>query len=691
MNTDQFMAAQRRFAAKLHALLWILWTALGALTLNASPSVTAEQLTNALRSIHEQLGSQLQSIAKDEHAVEELRVEIAKLSGRLDEFSRWVQNNESTRSEKDGGFHAKVAGIEVTIKGIENKLQQLSGGLGSETIFAKASDVTQLQTTIQNLQAAMQKTEVLLQSAGDLALVPKIRGDIELIRRSLADFQTTSTQAMTAYTNLISLRNVDPTNAASPVRSTVVSNIHEDAALNLVWTLITGFLVMFMQAGFAMVETGFVRAKNAAHTMAMNLMVYSLSMLAYWAIGFGLQMGGIGDGRSPGESHSLGGGVFQNLNAELGFSWNGRFFGLMGGTGFFLPPGLLEGGVFVLFLFNMVFMDTAATIPTGALAERWRFLPFCLYSLAMGAFIYPVYANWVWGGGWLASLGKNFGLGHGVVDFAGSSVVHLCGGTIAFVGARMLGPRNGRYELDGSINKMPLPHNIPFGVLGTFILAFGWFGFNAGSTLSGNDSQIGVIATNTMLSSAAGAVVGMIATWHRYNKPDVIYMCNGMLAGLVAITAPCAFVSSLSAVLIGSVAGVLVFRAALLLDRHGIDDPVGAIAVHGVCGAWGMVALGLFANGRYGTGWNGVGGPVRGVVDSYGWQLLAQCIGVVICVVSVGFSARVIFWLIGMVAPHRSTDDEQSIGLDLAELGISAYDPMPPSLASADHEEPSFR
>jgi Amt family ammonium transporter len=398
-------------------------------------------------------------------------------------------------------------------------------------------------------------------------------------------------------------------------------------------------------------------------------------MLGYWVCGFAIQFGGTGAATSVSTVTTLGPAVAEKLNSEVGLSLGGKFFGLLGGTGFFLPPGMLEGGIFSLFLFQMVFMDTTATIPTGTLAERWRFLPFCLYAVCVGAFIYPLYANWVWGGGWLAAMGKNFGLGHGHVDFAGSSVVHLCGGTIAFAGGRILGPRHGKYNADGTPNPIP-GHNIPLAILGTFILAFGWFGFNPGSTLSGMDTQIGVIATNTMLASAAGAAAGMITTWLRFGRPDPSFMCNGMLAGLVAITAPCAFVESWAAVVIGVIAGMLVVVSAEFIEtRVRIDDPVGAISVHGTCGLWGVISLGLFANGRYGDGWNGVPGKVAGLFYGDFRQLIAEAIGAIVCIVAVFGLAHITFSIIGFFTPHRVAVEDEMIGLDGPEMGVLGYQP----------------
>ena len=263
--------------------------------------------------------------------------------------------------------------------------------------------------------------------------------------------------------------------------------------LNFVWTLVAGFLVMLMQLGFCMVETGFTRAKNAAHTAAMNFMVYGVAMMAYWAVGFAIQAGGVG---------TLGGlGTFEGAK-EAVLSLGGKDWGIIGTQGFFLTGVAYTAPVFGYFLFQMVFMDTTATIPTGALAERWKFTSFLVFTLFIGALIYPLYANWVWGGGWLSQLGSNAGLGHGHVDFAGSSVVHMTGGVIALVTAKLLGARRGKFNADGSPNAIP-GHNIPMAIFGTFVLCFGWFGFNAGSTLMGTDLRIGVIATNTTIARDA--------------------------------------------------------------------------------------------------------------------------------------------------------------------------------------------
>ncbi len=436
-------------------------------------------------------------------------------------------------------------------------------------------------------------------------------------------------------------------------------------AINMMWTLLCGFLVMFMQAGFALVETGLVRAKNVAHTMGMNFMVYTIGILGFWAVGFALQMGGMG------AMATLGGDA--TLSSEFAIHIGGKELGLFGTQGFFLPFASYTPAVAAMFLFQMVFMDTAATIPTGALAERWKFISFILFSFVIATIIYPIYGNWVWGGGWLSTLGKNYGLGHGHVDFAGSSVVHLTGGVLAFVTAKQLGPRIGKYTKSG--HAVPIPgHNMVMVVLGTFILAFGWFGFNAGSTLAGMDTRMSVVAANTLLAGAAGGMSAMLVVWKKFGKPDVTMMCNGLLAGLVAITAPCAFVSAQVSVMIGAIAGVLVVFSALFIENVAkVDDPVGAISVHGVCGAFGILSVGLFSNGSYGEGLNGIAGGVRGAFFGDSGQLLASVIGILANVLYVGVLGGVAFFVIGKLVGNRSSADDEVNGLDVPEMGIEGY------------------
>ncbi|WP_223380754.1 ammonium transporter [Nitratidesulfovibrio sp. SRB-5] len=440
---------------------------------------------------------------------------------------------------------------------------------------------------------------------------------------------------------------------------------HNRIAINMVWTLLCGFLVMFMQAGFALAETGFTRAKNAGHTMAMNMMIYGIGMLGYWICGFALQMGGVGGVLSLG-----GAGALAN---EFTVTIAGKEFGLFGTTGFFLSGDAYDAVIFSVFLFQMVFMDTTATIPTGSMAERWTFKSFVVYGFFISMFVYPLFANWVWGGGWLSALGRNFGLGHGMADFAGSAVVHMTGGVAAAAGAIVLGPRLGKFKPDGTPVAMP-GHHIPMAIAGCFILAFGWFGFNAGSTLAGGDLRIGVIATNTMLASASGAFFSMMYMWMRYGKPDVSMAANGLLAGLVAITSPCAFVNSVAAVGIGAVAGILLCVSVLFVEQTlKIDDPVGAISVHGVNGAWGVLSLGLFADGTYGEGLNGVEGAVKGLFYGDVSQFMAQLAGVITNIVFVFVVMYVFFKLLDKVVPLRVDPELELEGLDQAEVAVSAY------------------
>jgi Amt family ammonium transporter len=440
---------------------------------------------------------------------------------------------------------------------------------------------------------------------------------------------------------------------------------HNKVSINVVWTLLAGFLVMFMQAGFALVETGFTRAKNVAHTMMMNFMVYAIGMIGFWIMGFALQMGGVG------ALATLGGtGV---LDGEFTISLFGKEFGLFGMRGFFLAGSTYDVAVFALFLFQMVFMDTAATIPTGAMAGRWKFSSFIVFGFFISMISYPLYANWVWGGGWLSQLGKNFGLGHGHVDFAGSSVVHMVGGVTALAGAMVIGPRIGKYNKDGSANPIP-GHNIPLAILGTFSLAFGWFGFNPGSTLAGTDLRIAVIAVNTMLAGASGALVAMLYMWARFGKPDPSMIANGMLAGLVAITAPCAFVSSWWAFWIGAIAGYLVCWAVFFVENSlKVDDPVGAISVHGVCGAWGVLSLGLFADGTYGDGFNGVEGTVRGLFYGGANQFAAQIVGTLTNFVFIFAISWAFFKACDAVMGLRVSAEVELEGLDVPEMGVHGY------------------
>ncbi|HZP58853.1 MAG TPA: ammonium transporter [Opitutaceae bacterium] len=453
---------------------------------------------------------------------------------------------------------------------------------------------------------------------------------------------------------------------------------HNRVAINFTWTLVTGFLVMFMQAGFALVETGLCRAKNAGHTMAMNFMIYPMGMLGFYLCGFAFMFGGMADPMSPSGGGITTMGGYTGLNHELGFMLGGHFIGLLGAKGFLLKGAGYDTAAFALFLFQMVFMDTTATIPTGGAAERWKFSAFMIYGCLIGTIMYPLFGNWVWGNGWLAEMGVNWGIGHGHIDFAGSSVVHMQGGVIALIFCWLIGPRHGKYDANGKIVHPIIPHNIPMVMLGTFILAFGWFGFNPGSSLAATDSRIAVVAVNTMLAGSTGALGATLwMWWFKTKKPDPSMMCNGMLAGLVAITCPCAFVSAGGASILGLIAGILVVESVFFFEKIGIDDCVGAISVHGVNGCWGCLSLGLFADGTYGDGWNGVAGPVKGLFYGGGFsQLAAQTIGVTTCFITLAILSVIVYKIAEVLVGNRVPLEIEIEGLDIPEMGAPGYSGM---------------
>lgn len=436
-------------------------------------------------------------------------------------------------------------------------------------------------------------------------------------------------------------------------------------AINFVWVLITGYLVMFMQAGFAMVETGFCRAKSAMHVMMTNFMVYGLGMTAYWAVGFALAFGGVG---LTGPTN-LGAGLL-----ALDKEWSIGDYGILGYKGFFLTPGSWDVGIAVLFLFQMVFMDTAATILTGAVAERWTWISFCIWGLFVGAIVQPLVANWVWGGGLLFDLNGS-GLERPYVDFAGSGAVHMVGGWAALAGAIVLGPRLGKYNNDGTSNAMP-GHNLNMAAIGTFILAFGWFGFNPGSTLGASGSgnlRIGEVAVVTMLAGAAGSITAMLYAKATLGKYDPGYMINGILGGLVAITAPSGYVSAPLAMIIGGIAGVLVCVSMVWVEtRLKVDDPVGAFSVHGICGLWGVLCVGLFADGTA-PDFLVVGHPIKGLFFGDGRQLAAQLIGAVVIAAWSFLTTFALFKVLMALGIYRSKPEDELRGLDLPEMGTHAY------------------
>jgi Amt family ammonium transporter len=441
-------------------------------------------------------------------------------------------------------------------------------------------------------------------------------------------------------------------------------------AVNFVWTLVTGFLVMFMQAGFAMVESGLCRAKNANHTYMMNFFVYTCGLFSYWILGFAIQMGG-----AAGNSN-LGG--LQSLTGEHSLTLFGKAWGVFASAGMLLSGHTYDVGVMVIFLFEMVFMDTALTIVTGACAERWKFLAFTVSSIIMGAITYPLYGNWAWGGGWLSQLGTNTGLGKGYCDFAGSGVVHAVGGITALAVCLIIGPRIGKYNRDGSSNPI-LGHDVSAVLIGCFILAFGWFGFNPGSTLGASANgnlRIGTIAVDTMLAGCTGTMGAILYMWALKGKPDYSMSGNGLLAGLVAITAPSGFVNTAGACIIGLVAGVLVCLSCSFFENVlKVDDPVGAISVHGTNGLWGVISVGLFADGtsNYGGSWNGVTGNVTGLFYGDPSQLVAQLVGVSTLIGVVFTISMLINLAVEFFIGHRVSAETELAGLDIPEMGQLGY------------------
>jgi Amt family ammonium transporter len=449
---------------------------------------------------------------------------------------------------------------------------------------------------------------------------------------------------------------------------------HVRVGTNFGWTLNTGYLVLFMQAGFALLTCGLVRKKNAAHLMMLNFAAYVFAFLAYYAVGYAFQFGAIAVNAAP---TNLGGTPTLNTFLIGSGQW-----GFLGGKGFFLTGPAYDAGSNALALFEVVFMETAGYIIVGAICERITFWSFILCELFIGALLYPIFGCWVWGGGWMSQLGSSLHLGHGYVDFAGSTVVHAVGGFTAMALAVILGPRLGKYGPDGKPRAFPA-HNLVFVVTGTFILLFGWMGFNPGSTLGATDLRISVIAVNTNLAAIAGSATAMIFWYLKFGKPDITMACNGMLAGLVAITAPCAFVGPTAAMVIGVLAGVLVCAGVLFNERViKVDDPCGAISVHGYCGWLGGVSLGLFADGAYGAGWNGVGATtylgkpgmgVTGLLHGDVSQFFVQLGGATLCAVYAFGITYVVFKMVNATFPMRVSKEIELEGLDVPEFGMEAY------------------
>jgi len=463
--------------------------------------------------------------------------------------------------------------------------------------------------------------------------------------------------------------------ASEPLAAKLADDVgHVRIATNFAWTLNTGYLVLFMQAGFALLTCGLVRKKNAGHLMMLNFAAYVFAFIGYYVCGYAFQFGAVAVNAAPG---NLGG--VPTLNH---FLLGGGLWGFLGGKGFFMTGPAYDAGAHVFALFQVVFMETAGYIIVGSICERITFKGFLLAELFMGAILYPVFGNWVWGGGWMSQLGNSMGLGHGYVDFAGSTVVHAVGGFAAMALAIVLGPRLGKYGSDGKPRAFPA-HNLSFVVIGTFILLFGWMGFNPGSTLGATDLRISVVAINTNLAAIFGSATAMLFWWGKFGKPDITMACNGMLAGLVAITAPCAFVSPTSAAIIGIIAGLIVCCGVLLNERVlKIDDPCGAISVHGFCGWFGAVAVGIFADGAYGAGWNGVGVStylgtagkgVTGLLYGDTQQFILQLGGATLCAVYAFGVTFAVFTILKSVVELRVSPKVELQGLDEPEFGLLAY------------------
>lgn len=399
--------------------------------------------------------------------------------------------------------------------------------------------------------------------------------------------------------------------------------------IDTMWVLISAFLVFFMQAGFGMVEAGFIRAKNTCNILTKNFLDFCMASLGFFIFGYAIMFG-------PGN-------------------------GLFGLKGFFLmgAESPVSIPLFAFWLFQAAFCGAAATIVAGGMAERMKFQAYLIYSFVISALIYPIVGHWIWGGGWLSQMG--------FADFAGSTVVHLTGGIAALIGTMMLGARLGKFNQDGSPNVIA-GHSIPLASLGVFILWFGWFGFNPGSTLAvGDGSLIGRIAINTNLAAAMGGIVAMALVWKLFGKPDLSMAMNGALAGLVAVTAPCAFIEPWAAITIGAVAGLLVVTAVVVLDKLHIDDPVGAFPVHGVNGIWGTLSIGIFGQKALGLAGDGLiyGGGFA--------QLGTQLLGVAAAGLFVALSMGLVFKMIDLFIGLRVSRDEELKGLDIGEHGMESY------------------
>jgi Amt family ammonium transporter len=427
--------------------------------------------------------------------------------------------------------------------------------------------------------------------------------------------------------------------AIAPSLASAQDGPDTQAILDNIWVFIAGCLVFFMQAGFALLEAGLTRAKNVVNIFAKNVADATIGILAFYACGYAFAFGGDGD-------------------------WIGTEAFFLSGQDMLIPA---DGGLSTatVFFFQAVFAATAVTIASGAMAERTKFTSYLIFGAIMCAFIYPVVVHWTWGGGLIAQMS----VGDAVYsDFAGSGVVHMTGGIAALVGAIMVGPRRGKFGPDGKARAIP-GHSIPFAMLGVFVLWLGWFGFNPGSELAA-DSYVMTVAVNTMLAAAAGGAASAITIWAKSGKPDLAMIGNGVLAGLVAITAPCGAVNAGMSLVIGAVGGILVVFSVLFFDKVKVDDPVGAVSVHGVVGAWGVLSIGLFA--RYDDAF--LGREDAGLFYGGGIEQLAmQAIMLVIIAAWVTVCCVIVFGALKATIGLRVSEEEEVAGLDLEEHGIQGY------------------
>ena len=426
------------------------------------------------------------------------------------------------------------------------------------------------------------------------------------------------------------------------------------APVNYVWVLVAGALVFLMQAGFAFLGAGLIRSKNTVNYMTKSFMDFAMAALAFWAFGFALMFGGSA--------------------VASGLEGGDALVGFVGLSGFFLTSEAYSVDTALLWAFQMMFAGTAATIVAGAVAERMKITAYLAYAFLIVAIIYPIYGHWVWGGGWLSTMATP------TVDFAGSGVVHAIGGLAALAGAIMVGPRIGRFNADGSANEIP-GHNTGYVVIGTFILFFGWFVFNAGSTLAATELRISVIFVNTLLAGAAGSVAAIYLGFVMSGKMDIGKGANGALAGLVAVTAPCAWVAPWAAVVIGVIGALVMLGATSLLLKFKIDDVVGAFPVHGATGIWGVLAVGILADGTYGN-YTTDAPYITGLLYGDAAQLLSQLISAGAVIVWGFGGALVVFTIIKFTIGLRASREEELEGLDVPEHGTAAY-PAEPSLPSA--------